>query len=182
MSNDLIDRIKAYLNATGNRPRFVTAAPETIQRAEARLGFSLPSFLKRCYIEIANGGFGPAYGLFGIENGHRSDWGDIVDFYQVIERDYKSEGRIWTPALLPFCEYGCAIFWCVKCDSSEEICTLDQGKVWPQDYGLETFFEMWLNGVDIYTSDPTIETVESTWINPFRRREETIRTLRRRDG
>ncbi len=180
MDHDLIDRIKAHLDAEGHARRFDVASPEAVLRAEAQFGFALPALLKRCYLEIANGGFGPALGLTGIVNGHQSSWGDLVATYRMLERDYKSEGLRWNPELLPFCEYGCAISWCVSCDSSEQICTLDQGEVWPQSYGLGEFFEMWLKGIDIYGCDPAIETVESTWINPFKRREETLRTRRRR--
>lgn len=180
MSNDLIDRIRAHVDSTADSPRFQVASHGALERAQSQLGFCLPALLKRCYLEIGNGGFGPALGVTGVEDGHESSWGDLVATYQFLDRGWKNEGLTWPPGLLPFCEYGCAIFWCVKCDSTNKICTLDEGDVWPQDYSLDAFFEMWLKGVDIYTSDPTIEIVESKFKNPFTKREETMRLHRRR--
>jgi hypothetical protein len=37
--------------------------PDDLIFAEKMLGFVLPSFLKRVYLEVGNGGFGPGYGL-----------------------------------------------------------------------------------------------------------------------
>jgi hypothetical protein len=42
------------------------ASEAQVAAAERTLGFVLPSTLRRIYIEVANGGFGPAYGLYGV--------------------------------------------------------------------------------------------------------------------
>src|SRR5205823_13147951 len=42
------------------------ASEAEVVSAERTLGFSLPPTLRRIYIEVANGRFGPAYGLYGI--------------------------------------------------------------------------------------------------------------------
>jgi hypothetical protein len=41
-----------------------------VEAAEAKLGFSLPPLLRQLYTEVGNGGFGPGYGLFGLEGGY----------------------------------------------------------------------------------------------------------------
>jgi hypothetical protein len=43
------------------------ADPSAIARAEAQLGHPMPAFLRRLYLEVANGGFGPGGGLMGVE-------------------------------------------------------------------------------------------------------------------
>lgn len=42
------------------------ATPAEIDAAEVVLGFAIPLLLRRLYLEIGNGGFGPAYGLDGV--------------------------------------------------------------------------------------------------------------------
>jgi hypothetical protein len=36
-----------------------------VDTAEEALGFAIPPILRRLYTEVANGGFGPGYGLVG---------------------------------------------------------------------------------------------------------------------
>jgi hypothetical protein len=41
-----------------------------IERTETELGFKLPSLLCQLYTQVANGGFGPGYGIYGLEGGY----------------------------------------------------------------------------------------------------------------
>jgi hypothetical protein len=41
------------------------ATEDMLASTESNLGFALNTFLKRIYLEVANGGFGPGYGLLG---------------------------------------------------------------------------------------------------------------------
>lgn len=41
-----------------------------VEEAEALAGVSLPPLLRRLYLEVGNGGFGPGYGLAGLRGGH----------------------------------------------------------------------------------------------------------------
>ena len=52
-------------------------APGTLEEAESRLGFKLPILLRRLYLEVGNGGFGPSYGLLGISGGAHRNWAEI---------------------------------------------------------------------------------------------------------
>ena len=57
---------------------------EQVKKTEAILGFKLPRLLTRLYVEVANGGFGPGYGLFGLEGGFTDEDQrlTLVELYQ----------------------------------------------------------------------------------------------------
>src|SRR5262245_47208996 len=44
-------------------PRIPPATLPAVQRAESLLGAALPDLLSRLYLEVSNGGYGPAYGI-----------------------------------------------------------------------------------------------------------------------
>lgn len=83
------------------------ASAAMVADAERRLGYPLPPLLRRIYLELANGGFGPGYGILGVRGGHRDDDGnDLVASYF----DWQ---QVWRPPkrpLLPLCHWGCAIY------------------------------------------------------------------------
>src|SRR5437588_8306477 len=59
------------------------ATPVMVGSAEQALGFALPPVLRRIYLEVGNGGFGPGYGLIGVPGGAVDDTGhNIVELYQ----------------------------------------------------------------------------------------------------
>lgn len=76
-ATDLIHRLRERLTADpfsrdimGNRFRASPpASPAAVARAEAALGFALPTTLRAIYLDVANGGFGPGYGVMGVEGG-----------------------------------------------------------------------------------------------------------------
>ncbi|MGP3934211.1 SMI1/KNR4 family protein [Nonomuraea sp. KM88] len=45
------------------------ASSEAVAEAEAAIGYPLPSLLRRLYLEVGNGGFGPRGGIIGVR-GH----------------------------------------------------------------------------------------------------------------
>lgn len=49
---------------------FPPATEQHIRETEQQLGFALPSLLKLLYTQIANGGFGPGFGIIGVMNGY----------------------------------------------------------------------------------------------------------------
>ena len=91
-------------------------------------------------------------------------------------------GQAWEDGTLPFCAWGCAILSCVKCDATEQVFTFENARLWPQEYSLDGFFEMWLNGTDILAHDPGVELADLTLTNPFTRREQTTKIRRRRES
>jgi hypothetical protein len=96
------------------------ADPADIAADEKRLGFALPPLLKRIYVEIGNGGFGPGYGLTGLTNVVPDDLGHTVPASYELRRhqDPADSKWKWPFALLPICHWGCAIVSCVDCSNS----------------------------------------------------------------
>ncbi len=56
--------------------QYPPATQEQMDMTEQMLGFALPETLRALYAEVANGGFGPAYGIVGVIGGapHHGGW------------------------------------------------------------------------------------------------------------
>jgi len=120
---------------------FPSVSEKQILDAERHLGFPFPPFLRYLYRHIANGGFGPGIGLFGIAYGFGSDRDydshldhSIVSYYhfrtreQTIDLDKCSPGNwratgqkfwrlplgTWPRYVLPLSDMGCARMACVN--------------------------------------------------------------------
>src|SRR5688572_7984728 len=51
-------------------PPLRPAPRSAVEEAEALAGAPLPPLLRRLYLEVGNGGFGPGYALLGLRGGH----------------------------------------------------------------------------------------------------------------
>ena len=163
MENQLLARIrkrasnpkKIYDMARGLSPAprlYPPATLEQIEATEAALGFPLPGLLRQLYLEIANGGFGPGYGLIGAQGGY-SDFGRGA-----VERLYHSfhAGDIPLPErLLPVCNWGCGIYSCLDCRvpaAPVVICDTEAGHVLDGDQIQATLTDA--NGAVLWTYKP----------------------------
>ena len=82
--DDLLARLRD--SAGEARFQYPCVDQETITSAERDLGFRLPRLLRAVYLSVANGGFGPRFGLIGLENGAPYEDGqNIVELYQQFE-------------------------------------------------------------------------------------------------
>lgn len=52
-------------------PPLRPASPRAVRRFERRVGAPLPPLLRRLYLEVGDGGFGPGYGLIGLDDPER---------------------------------------------------------------------------------------------------------------
>lgn len=93
------------------------APPAELDESERRLGFRLPQAVRRLYGLVANGGFGPGYGLLGLLAGAVDEFGhSAVDSYLAHRREGEADRRWqWPWGLLPVCTWGCAVYSCVDC-------------------------------------------------------------------
>ena len=92
-------------------PLLPVANRKDIDAAEASIGRPLPAALRLVLLEVANGGFGPGYGLLGVGPvGHRTDIGDwhvnLPEFFRVqLEEDPE-----WDRDQLVIVDHGCVIW------------------------------------------------------------------------
>ena len=105
-----------------------------VQEAEHRLGVSLPPVLRACYTELANGDFGPAYGLRSVVD--ESEYPDdllahypaLYEEYEVLDLDIMAASGggthvfevpylRWIRAALPLIEEGCGRSLCLDITS-----------------------------------------------------------------
>jgi hypothetical protein len=90
------------------------ASVSDLQRAEAYIGFPLPPAIVHVYSAVANGGFGPGYGLVGIGGG-RTGFADshglrhCEDQFAILRLNAMPH---WPARLFPLCDWGCGIYSC----------------------------------------------------------------------
>ena len=142
----LVDRIRLQARATPKERVFPPVRYSLVRAAQAVLGFSFPPLLSECLTTIGNGGFGPGYGIIGLQGGNDSDFGSLIETYEQLSTDFESDGRRWPLSMLPFCSWGCNIFSCVECDGVNDVYTFDEGELEHAGYDVEEFFNMWLSG------------------------------------
>jgi len=174
VNNEIVQRIRKYALSKPEGLPYTPVSGSLVKDVELKLGFQLPSLLKACYEQIGNGGFGPGYGLIGLQSGAESDFGSLAETHHQLQSDQECEGNEWQLGLLPFCSWGCNIFSCVDCTNADfPVYNFEDFDVLPQGYSLQDFFEMWVNGVDILSLDDG-EQVEVEIINPFTGKKSTV--------
>jgi hypothetical protein len=180
--NTLIERLKETIrtnrHSTGEYTwRHQTASPpvtvEDLARAEAQLGFELPSFLRRLYLEVGNGGFGPGYGLFPLHD-HSPSSAPLTDslvasYLGMRSMSQKDIDEHWTdeeekPALWPerglmLCDWGCNIYSCLNCASPDlPIFRMDSNENFMVEWAIEApslqqWLEAWIDGKPLFDLD-----------------------------
>jgi hypothetical protein len=132
---------------------------EYVLQAEERLGFALPPLLRRIYREVGNG-----WQLSALHEGAEEIYGEgdtLVSKYLRLRQygyvvpELSQVPIAWPTGLLPFWSWGCAIYSCVDCLSTENPVIF-----WDQ-YREEQFFiqrpslALWLedlqSGVDLFS-------------------------------
>ena len=124
------------------------APAEAIRRADEALGFPLPAALTAIYRKLANGGFGPGFGILGVEGGYTDpDLGGLtlIEFHQWILGAAKS----WPHQLLTVCNLGGNTRYAIECGQPECPVYLVEGIAVEQRVGpFEDVMENWAAGRD----------------------------------
>lgn len=160
-----------------------TLTTERVRSAELELGFALPELLRRLYLQVGNGGFGPGDGIrpLSAELGtvKRPDETVVTLYASMREPNPDDPAWSWPVGLLPICDWGCAIYSCVDVATGPpfRVVTYEnrRGPLEPMDRALgvthaslSAWFEDWLAGVDLgeamFEEDPELSRVG---INPF---------------
>jgi len=127
------------------------ATSEDVLECERSLEFSLPELLRRLYVEIGNGGFGPGYGFFPIPTIETSRAPTLLSLYQELKRPAASPGWEWPTGLLMICDWGCLIRSCVDVLSPDlPIFTATEYGVHTSKRTLETWLSGWAAHVDLW--------------------------------
>jgi len=110
------DRPRATDGGMTPKTAFPPVTPKALQRAERALGFELPELLREVYLKVANGGFGPSYGLVGMEGGCQLDKCTLETCYlDMFKLTRENPAWKWPERLLPIANYGCGMWSCVDC-------------------------------------------------------------------
>jgi hypothetical protein len=138
------------------------ASEDDLVRTEQLLGFAIPPLLRRLYKEVANGGFGPGYGLTGAEGGKADAIGYSIGGAYRLRReiDPSASSWRWPEHLVPLVSWGEGAFSCG--DFSKPGCPLyvfDPLR-WPEGTeslgalpihapGLREFLSDWIRGEEV---------------------------------
>ncbi|WP_158711501.1 SMI1/KNR4 family protein [Streptomyces xylophagus] len=138
MTDDEVVEALRVVASAGTLPP--PATPEAVTSAEEVIGFSLPPLLRRLYVEVANGGFGPRQGILGVRGGAaQGNFADIADLYQ---DGPDPSGRIPAGLVLIY-DWGCTIWSLVDFrDPAGDMWCNHEGACWPQGVNLAE----WLTG------------------------------------
>jgi hypothetical protein len=167
--DDLLQRVRER----SQDPRLATSAggwgafwknPESFQPcpidvardAEKRLGFALPPLLVRIWTEIANGGIGPGYGIYGLEGGMTDEYTDlpIPDLLLACRDDnfwIEIAGEDSAAMSLPICDWGCCTGSAIDCSIPEGkmILFLDGTERVDQGVTFAQWISDWVEGIDV---------------------------------
>jgi hypothetical protein len=157
----LLDRVAEQ--ARNTRPWGRPSLPEPVEeaalaRAEAALGFTLPPLLAALYLRIADGGFGPEYGLLPLLDSPPSGEPAAVQQYlSNRESGRRNADWPWPEGVLPISHWGCGMYACVDCRSPEGTVLLyepnadEAAHAWYVDApGLAAWLRAWLDGTGWY--------------------------------
>jgi hypothetical protein len=166
---------------TTHPPRlYDPASAAALAKAERDLGFTLPPLLRAVYAEIANGGFGPGYGMLGVEGGHTGYGKTIAGLYN----EFRSSGEpyVWPEGLLPLWEWGCTIWSCLDARTTEGPIVTHEGMTGQTEtaYTLHSWLEAWVADINLW--DEFFEWESVPTINPFTRKPSTASRIVRAKG
>jgi hypothetical protein len=132
-----------------------------LRRAEEVLGCQLPQVITGVYSAIANGGFGPGYGLVGIGGGRAGFVNGTTRRH--CEEEYAAFRQMrdfsWPAHLLPVCDWGCGIYSCVDASRpdaplftsfSDLIYDDPVHAVTPPGCGFADWLRAWADGQDLW--------------------------------
>ncbi|MBT2423461.1 hypothetical protein J7F01_41135 [Streptomyces sp. ISL-22] len=100
--------------------------------------------LRRLYLEVANGGFGPAEGILGVRGGaSQGDWNDLAEIYQ----DGPDPSGQIPAGLVPVYDWGCTIWSLVDFrDPAGPMWCTHEGQHWCQGINLAEWLSATIEG------------------------------------
>ena len=136
---------------------------------------SFPPLLRKLYLGVGNGGFGPGFGIFGVKGGHPAE---IVSGAQTIDAVYvalRADPQWWPEKLLPICDWGCAIWSCLDCRTADGPVVHVEGDCWAASLTFAAWLSAWRDGVDLL-AEPVEPGPPRVGVNPCTRQPMTFHT------
>ena len=157
-------------------PIYRVASVGSLDASEAELGMPLPPLLRRLYLEVENGGFGPGAGLFGVTGGHTDvDGRTLSALYTLLQ----SQG--WPPGILPISDLGGGAWSCIdRRGMGERVMTMDGSQLTRTKFELSEWLEAWVTGEDMNTE--TFDFEDGSMIDPFTKKPIRVRRRRKAKG
>ncbi len=163
---ELVERIKLRANdpkrRTGSAQMFPDvplrmlpqpANPRAVEDAETKMGLRVPVLLRRLWTEVGNGGFGPGYGLFGVDL--TPSWELSMSVPNVCLQSIADDSYGWPKSLVLICEWGCAYYSAVDCSTPQgEIVNVSgEMDLKPTRSSFAEWMQDWVDGVDLWQRD-----------------------------
>jgi hypothetical protein len=138
---------------------FPPAPAKAVRDAQEQFGFTIPKLLLRLWSEVANGGVGPGYGIYGLEGGLEHAIGLTLPDLYLTWRDDSTwidlVGEKPAPKSFPICDWGCCQESVVDCSLPEGNMLLitDKGDCINQQVNFSRWMEDWLDGTNVGAAD-----------------------------
>ncbi len=130
-------------------PPLVPATQDAVTEAEEVIGWPLPSLLRRLYLEIGNGGFGPHNGILGVRGGASNandNFRDIIETHRAFS-SHPDDPLSAPPWLVWIFDWGCTIWSMVDCrDASGPMWFNEEGEMQPEGITVAEWFDCWVAG------------------------------------
>ena len=170
MHDDLIQRLQDRIQRVPStdlecvppiRPRPVLTI-EDVETAEFDLGFTLPPLIRSLYLHVADGGYGPGWGILPLNIDEQPS---IVAHDHWFRRSWKT-GRPpkgWPDPFIRFCEWGCNIYSGVDCSQAAcPVLRFDPHRAGRKDVdllvteccSLAEWLTAWLDGEQLWERTP----------------------------
>lgn len=138
--DDLVSALREIACAVGLEPAATEAG---IAEAERVIGSPMPPLLRRLYMEVGNGGFGP--GVLGVP-GCNYAGGTFEDIADLLRNGPDPDGKI-PHGLVLLHDWGCAKWSLIDFrDPDGAMWGNDSGELFPENMNLSEWLAYWVEG------------------------------------
>ncbi len=150
-----------HTNAKGEtlppRPATRPIRESDVDYVETQLGFGLPEIIRRISTDVADGGFGPAWGIYRLKHPDNLPWGPWWDVRMSVESWHKLDYAPSDPNdmldqlpkhFIRYGDVGCNITICVDCTSPDGWLYRDDpmaDEIVPVNVTVEQWLNDWLD-------------------------------------
>jgi hypothetical protein len=144
LPSGLIHQIRVKVASTSLPP---SASDSDIVEAKAQLGFRLDELYSRLLRDVANGGFGPEPGLYGVgPHGHADSLrGGLVDMRRLLAGPDNAD---LPPRAFPILDFGCGAWAALDAESGRVLTIAEEG-VYEIEFDLAQWLDAWIKGAAV---------------------------------